>query len=112
MSEIDDIFASKPKSKGKTKEAEENPPKDTVSSKKKRKKKKKADVAEPPTGPEPEVVPVAGEKRKMPETVVDPSLVTEPKAKKKKDGKKNKSDTTRAENSDDERFKDSRGTGP
>ncbi|KAG9118972.1 hypothetical protein FRC07_006236 [Ceratobasidium sp. 392] len=115
MGEIDDIFAGKSKSKGKAKEVEDNPPKDLVSSKnkkKKKKKKRKVDAEEPPAEPT-EVAPVAGEKRKLPETVVDPSLAVEPKAKKNKAGKKDKDNVaTRAENSDDERFKDSRGTGP
>ncbi|KAG9125606.1 hypothetical protein FRC07_006925 [Ceratobasidium sp. 392] len=112
MGEIDDIFAGKSKSKGKAKEVEEDPPKDPVSSKRKKKKKRKVDAEEPPAEPT-EVAPVAGEKRKLPETVVDPSLAAEPKSKKSKAVKKDKNSVaTRAENSDDQRFKDSRGTGP
>ncbi|KAG8746835.1 hypothetical protein FRC10_003357 [Ceratobasidium sp. 414] len=109
MGEIDDIFAGKVKSKGKAKEVEDPVPKAPLPSKKKKKKSKKVEAEEPPAAPA--VVPVVGTKRKLPETVVDPSLAAEPKAKKSKEGRKAKA-TTGAENSDDERFRDSRGTGP
>jgi hypothetical protein len=118
MSEIDDIFAGKSKSKGKAKEAANTVPEAPLPSKKKKKKSKRVDAAEPlalEETPEVAPAPVAGTKRKLPETVVDPSLAVEAKAKRVKDGgkegKKSKA-TAQAENSDDERFRDSRGTGP
>ncbi|KAG8691182.1 hypothetical protein FRC11_006052 [Ceratobasidium sp. 423] len=118
MGEIDDIFSGKAAAKGKSKEAKPKPtPDPQVASKKKKKKRKK--VAEPETQakdsvdqPKPvEAPPVsAGTKRKAPETVVDPSLKVEAKSKKAKSSEEGKKNT--AVDSDDERFRDSRGTGP
>ncbi|KAG8701621.1 hypothetical protein FRC08_003990 [Ceratobasidium sp. 394] len=109
MGEIDDIFAGKSKSKGKAKEVEDPAPKAPLPLKKKKKKSKKVEVEEPPAAPT--VTPVTGTKRKLPETVVDPSLAVDPKVNKSKEGKKAKV-AVRVENSDDERFRDSRGTEP
>ncbi|CAE6482621.1 unnamed protein product [Rhizoctonia solani] len=121
MGEIDDIFSGKSAAKGSLKETnpESTAGSQTVSSKKKKKNKKvtKPDAPAKDLADVPEPVEAstasAGIKRKAPETVVDPSLEVEVKSKKakkakpSKDGKKNA-----AVDSDDERFRDSRGTGP
>lgn len=125
MSEIDDIFASKGKPNGKNKEtpgAGSSTPTVTIqsapSSKKKKKKQKtaKLDTA-PTTEPEADAVTVTATatKRPAPETVFDPSakLAKRPKP----DIKTPKVPTTVTSAStekadDDERFRDSRGTGP
>lgn len=117
MGEIDDIFSGKSAAKGKTKEPEAKPVQEP---KKKKKKSKKAATVEKPAAEleedkpelEPEDVPasITGTKRKIPETVVDPSLEVEGKAKKSKTSKKEKKSA--GVDSDDERFRDSRGTGP
>lgn len=114
MGEIDDIFAGKSKAKGKAKEVEPSAPEPAPLPKKKKKKKSKKIVMEEELVKEEPPAPVAGTKRKLPETVVDPSLAVEAQAKKSKSGKKEgkKAEGQRQENSDDERFRDSRGTGP
>lgn len=115
MGEIDDIFAGKTKSKGR----EVGVKNDVISGvarlhKKKKKKSKKpsSSTADLPVKEKAESIDVApsGKKRKQPETVVDPSLEVEKKVKKTKVTKEGKKNAT--VDSDDERFRDSRGTGP
>ncbi|KAJ1308751.1 hypothetical protein OPQ81_004442 [Rhizoctonia solani] len=115
MGEIDDIFSGK--AKGKPKEAEPKPtPAPQIVSKDKKKKGKKGIKPEAPEkdlvdqpGPAEVSAASTGTKRKAPETVVDPSLGVEAKSKKAKSSKERKSAVV---DSDDERFRDSRGTGP
>ncbi|CCO26392.1 hypothetical protein BN14_00415 [Rhizoctonia solani AG-1 IB] len=118
MGEIDDIFSGKSKAKGSLKEAEPNSTSDHKVVPKKRKKKGKKPTetegsTEDPNGcTEPVEVPSTstGTKRKIPETVIDPSLEAEGKKKKSKSSKEGKKSAVI--DSDDERFRDSRGTGP
>ncbi|CAE6427869.1 unnamed protein product [Rhizoctonia solani] len=118
MGEIDDIFSGRSSAKGKGKATEAKPtPGPQVVPKKKKKKSKKVVEPEAPandSGDQPEAVKAqstsAGTKRKAPETVVDPSLEVESKSKKAKSSKEGKKKA--AVDSDDERFRDSRGTGP
>ncbi|CAE6436718.1 unnamed protein product [Rhizoctonia solani] len=116
MGEIDEIFSGKTKAKGKLKEAEpSSTPKDKVISKKKKSKKptKSGSLAKDSVGhDEPVEIPTASTaaKRKVPETVVDPSTEVESKSKKLKPSKQGKKSAV--VDSDDERFRDSRGTGP
>ncbi|EUC57863.1 DUF1764 domain protein, partial [Rhizoctonia solani AG-3 Rhs1AP] len=118
MGEIDDIFSGKSASKGKSKEPEpkQTPGPQTTLRKKKKKGKKVVEPDAPAKDsvdqPEP-VEPVsAGTKRKAPETIVDPSLEVEVKSKKTKSSKAKVGKKSAAVDSDDERFRDSRGTGP
>ncbi|CAE6471657.1 unnamed protein product [Rhizoctonia solani] len=118
MNEIDDIFSGKAAGKGKSKGAEpKTTPGPHITSKKKKKKSKKA--GEPETQakdtvdqPKPVEAPStsAGTKRKAPEIFMDPSLEVETKSKKVKPSKEGKKNAV--VDSDDERFRDSRGTGP
>ncbi|CAE7190621.1 unnamed protein product [Rhizoctonia solani] len=115
MGEIDDIFSGKSAAKGKSKEAENSTPQ--IASKRTKKKSKKIPKPETPAKSsgdqlEPVEAPPAnvGTKRKAPETVVDPSLAVEAKSKKPKSSKEGKKNAVA--DSDDERFRDSRGTGP
>ncbi|KAH7343695.1 hypothetical protein B0J17DRAFT_643513 [Rhizoctonia solani] len=116
MGEIDDIFSGKSAARGKSKTAEPKPiPDPQTASKKKKKKSKKVARPEAPTNDsvdQPIETPSAstGTKRKAPETVVDPSLEVDSKSKKAKSSKEGKKKA--AVDSDDERFRDSRGTGP
>ncbi|KEP52371.1 DUF1764-domain protein [Rhizoctonia solani 123E] len=118
MGEIDDIFSGKSASKGNSKEPEpkETPGPQTTLKKKKKKGKKvvEPDVPAKDSVDQPEPVePVsAGTKRKAPETIVDPSLEVEVKSKKTKSSKAKEGKKSAAVDSDDERFRDSRGTGP
>ncbi|CAE6378595.1 unnamed protein product [Rhizoctonia solani] len=118
MGEIDDIFSGKSASKGKSKEPEpkQTPSPQTTLRKKKKKGKKVVEPDAPAKDsvdqPEP-VEPVsAGTKRKAPETIVDPSLEVEVKSKKTKSSKAKVGKKSATVDSDDERFRDSRGTGP
>ncbi|KDN51068.1 hypothetical protein RSAG8_00697, partial [Rhizoctonia solani AG-8 WAC10335] len=117
MGEIDDIFSGKSAVKKKSKEAEpESIPGPQAAPKKKKKKSKKVKTDAPVKDPVDQAEPVeappasAGTKRKAPETVVDPSLGLEAKSKKAKSSKEGKKSA--AVDSDDERFRDSRGAGP
>ncbi|QRV72447.1 hypothetical protein RhiJN_00461 [Ceratobasidium sp. AG-Ba] len=112
MSEIDDIFAGKAKSKGKAKELDISFSKSAESSKKEKKRGKKSSDTTGPALSTAEPTSAIGTKRKLPETVIDTSVLSESKQKKSKGDKRFKTALTRTENSDDEKFKDSRGTGP
>ncbi|KAI0079581.1 DUF1764-domain-containing protein [Panus rudis PR-1116 ss-1] len=103
-SEIDDIFAAK----GKPKPASP-PPADSVKKKKKKKNKRKRDEADEQTAGE-DKQPA---KRKVPETVVDPSTRLAPPSKPSKStARPEKQQKSKAQREEEDRFKDSRGTGP
>ncbi|CAE6397399.1 unnamed protein product [Rhizoctonia solani] len=118
MGEIDDIFSGKSKDKGNLKEADPKPTSEHKAAPKKKKKKSKKPTESEASAKDlnGQTVPVevppanAGTKRKVPETIVDPSL--EVQAKKKKASSSKEGKKTTAIDSDDERFRDSRGTGP
>lgn len=109
-SEIDDIFASKGKRKLAQPIASSStaPPPPTKSKKNKKKRKTPAPHAESPSSP----------KRPAPETVVDPSTGgdSQPPPKRRKSVKPIETPAAKDKKNrpaeDDERFKDSRGTGP
>lgn len=106
MSEIDDIFASK----GKTKVVVPTPlpPSALPDTKKKKKKAKKSqsDTDDPPP---------LSKKRPAPETIIDPSILVAT-AKRPKTDKSAEADTKmkpwKKDDNNEDRFKDSRGSGP
>ncbi|KAH9857886.1 hypothetical protein C2E23DRAFT_891850 [Lenzites betulinus] len=115
-SEIDDIFASKGTSSAAAPTASSSSTSQAPEKKKRKKdrsaKRKRSDGAD--------AVPPKPAKRKVPETVFDPSAaVGLPSAKEAKTRKADKPATSAAKlakpkknREDDDRFKDSRGTGP
>ncbi|KII93229.1 hypothetical protein PLICRDRAFT_100395 [Plicaturopsis crispa FD-325 SS-3] len=115
ISEIDDIFS---KGKGKAKAP---PPVASTSAlpadhkKKKDKKKKKSQKSDEPAPIDP--VQPERKKRPAPETVIDPSTLMPaaappPKRAKLDDAAKRKKVTKSASKEEEDRFKDSRGSGP
>ncbi|KAJ8494886.1 hypothetical protein ONZ51_g2012 [Trametes cubensis] len=121
-SEIDEIFASKGKAPSAAKPAASSSSTQPPDKKKKKKKdksaKRKRDDAD--ADPEPEAAaPPKPVKRKVPETVFDPSAAI-PSAKESKPRKGDKSavsaaakpKTPKLDREEEQRFKDSRGTGP
>ncbi|KIJ68294.1 hypothetical protein HYDPIDRAFT_106468 [Hydnomerulius pinastri MD-312] len=114
-SEIDDIFASK----GKTKAISPAEVAPSLPEKKKKKKKDKklsapAEQIKPSSSKPAPSEPKSSKKRAAPETVVDPSVQSVPQKRIKSDAPSNISKTSSKDKSkeDEERFRDSRGSGP
>ncbi|OSD03540.1 DUF1764-domain-containing protein [Trametes coccinea BRFM310] len=123
-SEIDEIFASKGKPSSlaalNASASSSSQPPEKKSKKKKKEKRKRDDADTPAEGKEDEPAPPNTKpvKRKVPETVFDPSASL-PSAKEAKTRKADKSagappkaKKPKKDREEEERFKDSRGTGP
>ncbi|KAI9062961.1 DUF1764-domain-containing protein [Trametes sanguinea] len=120
-SEIDEIFASKGKSSSLAASSASASTSSQLSEKKSKKKKKdkrKRDDADAPAEHKEEAAPPKPVKRKVPETVFDPSAslpsIKEAKTRKadKSAGAAPKAKKPKKDREEEERFKDSRGTGP
>lgn len=118
-SEIDDIFASKgkvnPSQPSSSSKTPENRDKVTKKSSKKKRKREAAQEVKDTNDAEEHERPL---KRKVPETVVDPSISLSAPVKQKKSAAPEKREGAvkkpkkKGDKDDEERFKDSRGTGP
>ena len=117
-SEIDDIFAAKGKGKPAAPVPSSSKTPETTSSKKnKRSSKKRKREADPVAVPADEVTDHKPVKRKVPETVIDPSTTAARAASHAKPAKSVRPTDTKkkhkkVDREDEDRFKDSRGTGP
>ncbi|KAI0815153.1 hypothetical protein BC629DRAFT_1588829 [Irpex lacteus] len=119
LNEIDDIFASKgkvnPSQPSSSSKTPENRDKVTKKSSKKKRKREAAQEVKDTNDAEEHERPA---KRKVPETVVDPSISLSAPVKQKKSAAPEKREGAvkkpkkKGDKEDEERFKDSRGTGP
>ncbi|KDR85140.1 hypothetical protein GALMADRAFT_83573 [Galerina marginata CBS 339.88] len=121
MSEIDDIFASKGKTKGVPLPLLSHFPSTPLLKKEKKSKKKKVDLSQDGTPPKPadtSNIASSSKKRPLPETVVDTSKHLEGPSKRQKfvanhdeDNNSKPHKVDQKKSSTDAEFKDSRGTG-
>ncbi|KAJ3529356.1 hypothetical protein NM688_g7865 [Phlebia brevispora] len=117
-SEIDDIFAAKGKAKlSSPVPSTSKAPEVTSSKKTKKNSKKRKRETDPAQAPADEAMNETPVKHKVPETVIDPSVKPSLSSSSKKPLKKPRPSETKkkqktGDKEEEERFKDSRGTGP
>ncbi|KAI0348644.1 DUF1764-domain-containing protein [Trametopsis cervina] len=116
-SEIDDIFATKGKHASlKDSSSSVTTQKPDTSAKKSSKKKRKREVAKEEKAVDDKEDQERPAKRKIPETVVDPSIEISAPKKQERSARPSKLEAVKSKKKDnkgeEEKFKDSRGTGP